>query len=538
MTISNKTNVTLRSDKQVPLTREEMDGNFEELKNVIDDSSNNENKINQLEQDVDDRIQKGSLEEELIKVNEIDDLDNNPLNISRNRITTSTGTQTVAEALDNRVQKGEVGSELAGPTPYLQLTSRLVNDIANGLEITPFHFGAGEPQSGSDDSVRLQDAFEFVLGNLLTPSLNLAGRNWRVKDSIVIRDAPQAARRVHNGRITAESDFIGTYMLDIRPDGNDVAGNRVANFTLDHVAFACGAGSTAYAQGGVIANKLQGFYLERVSFDSFAEYGFNNLTDRAAVELFATLVRASANGAAGVGSAGIRSLGFDSEYRDLLISGAEDGLLFTRSGNIVHDSHIYNCSNSAIKSISSIAMVSGCYIDNCPIILGGLKDSSITSNKFLCASSGTPLANNSFIQLDQSSSSEVRSVSITGNHFNNTTGDLVDSLSFTGTGSIPFVRHFTMSNNGFNNVTPRYSHPKIKSSQISAANTVTVDFSDLIPFGEIKNPTANWLQQSASTATPAAVTKLQAGNTVEVNLSTNATGNALVSATINSEFSD
>lgn len=427
---------------------------------------------------------------------------------------------------------------LSGATPYLALTSRLYTDVANGLEITPFHFGAGEPQSGSDDSQRLQDAFEFVLGNLLTPSLNLAGRNWRVQDTITIRDAPQAARRVHNGRITAESSFVGTYILDIRPDGDDVVGNRVSNFTLDHVAFACGAGSTAYAQGGVVANKLQGFYLERVSFDSFAEYGFNNLTDRAAVELFATLVRASANGAAGAGSAGIRSLGFDSEYRDLLISGAEDGLLFTRSGNIIHNSHIYNCSNSAIRSTSSIAMVSGSYIDNSPIILGRLQDSSITSNKFLCASSGTPLAGNAFIQIDQIDSSEVRSAVIEGNHFNNTTNDAVDSLEFTGTGSIPFVRHFSMKKNGFNGVTPRYSHPRIKSAQVSNGNSVSVDFTSLVPFGTVRDPQVTWLQDAASTAIPAAVAKIQSGNAVDINLSTNATGRALVSASINSDFSD
>lgn len=45
MTIANKNNITQRDGLGRPLSRSEMDDNFEELKNVIDDATANESTI-------------------------------------------------------------------------------------------------------------------------------------------------------------------------------------------------------------------------------------------------------------------------------------------------------------------------------------------------------------------------------------------------------------------------------------------------------------------------------------------------------------
>lgn len=45
MTIANKNNITQRDGLGRPLSRGEMDDNFEELKNVIDDATANESTI-------------------------------------------------------------------------------------------------------------------------------------------------------------------------------------------------------------------------------------------------------------------------------------------------------------------------------------------------------------------------------------------------------------------------------------------------------------------------------------------------------------
>lgn len=78
MATSDKDNITLRKDKNSPMTREELDTNFSELKFVIDDLYSNEDRLD---------------------------------NVGEENVTSSTGTQTVAEALDSRVNKGEIGGE-------------------------------------------------------------------------------------------------------------------------------------------------------------------------------------------------------------------------------------------------------------------------------------------------------------------------------------------------------------------------------------------------------------------------------------------
>lgn len=129
-----------------------------ELKNEADPfpQYTKETRTDQLEQDVDDRIQKGSLEEESIKVNEIDDLDNNPLNISRNRVTTSTGTQTVSEALNRRgVKFTALRAPTSGtfdPEDYLETATK----VTEGLDCytLSYHapaFPSNTPFSGGND---------------------------------------------------------------------------------------------------------------------------------------------------------------------------------------------------------------------------------------------------------------------------------------------------------------------------------------------------------------------------------------------------
>ena len=85
MATSNKNNVTLRQDKTTPLTRSEMDSNFEEVKKVIDDATNNESNIGSL----DGRLNQAETNITGLESGKVDV----GSDISQNTVTTSTGTR-------------------------------------------------------------------------------------------------------------------------------------------------------------------------------------------------------------------------------------------------------------------------------------------------------------------------------------------------------------------------------------------------------------------------------------------------------------
>jgi hypothetical protein len=424
------------------------------------------------------------------------------------------------------------------PVPaYLSLSSRLIQDVANGLEITPFHFFTGNLQT--DNRVALQEAVDYTFDNFSVPGLNLCGRNWTIGGPVLRTDKPQAHRKIHNGRVSALATFTGGWLLDFRVQGEDTPNNRIDGLTV-RLSYNCGGPSAGqeYAEGGLALRNTQGVTVEGGDLQYFSGYGIYDETARAACEVRVNM-RITGRGP---NSEGVRFSGNDSEICGGFIRNCKRGFTFLSGSNHLMNTHLYNNSDCAGLWLGSMGRVVNNQFDEDVLRFREFRHGTFTGNRFnTTGPADSMITEGGFIIIEpQSAGIVVEDVTMTGNNFYNVDSTVTKMIAVnTSAGSIGAVRRTSIDNNAVSSsVTRQSTKPRGRSAAIATASTGTVDLSAQIPFGSIKHATAAWSRDTASAARPAIMTHMDGfpGGVVSFDLSTAASGRAYVEADINDNY--
>ncbi|HBP27952.1 MAG TPA: hypothetical protein DD666_00870 [Advenella kashmirensis] len=428
------------------------------------------------------------------------------------------------------------GSSLIGHAPpFSTMEPRLMSDVVNGMSITPFHF-MKDDQILEDYSGILQKAIEFIFGSLARPRvLDLAGRNWPVSKAITYPAKPIVGSTIQNGRISATAGFTGEAIFDFRQAAEGPSSSGTS-FKVFNVIFNGGGPSPGqnYAPSAILLLNTHGVKIMNCDFQFFGSHIIYDQTTRAACEV--TVESCKLNGRDRLGD-GIRLLGTDNEIRGNLVSGCDVGIYIGGSTGIFNN-HPYAC-NTAIWDKSGYSIITGNYIDNCPLRTSVNQQNAkiISNNKFLCVNTDDYIEQGAIVAHPDAANRILRNIQITGNSFYSPAGVIKMTAVNTAGGTLGGNSSgFYMVNNVAQGIGEQSSQPK-HHAPISASASASVDFTGRTPFGlRPYRGNAYLAKNLVGSSVPAVTSYLPTTNAIDVILSEPGTGQIVVEADTNNPF--
>lgn len=416
---------------------------------------------------------------------------------------------------------------------FLPMSSRLQQDINNGLPVTPFHFTNGSiTYTGSvDNSAALQEAINFVFGSFANPRmLDLCGRNWGMSSPLVYTTQPAAAAVIANGRLTALSNWAGGPMCDFRQPTEGPAGTATG-FTMLNVRMNGGSLTEEWADGGVWLHNTHGCYFESCAMQYFSGHFIFDTTTRAATEV---VVRNSRFNSRRNDVDCVRIGGYDSEVHGNIMVGFRNGVYSEAGGISILGNHIYDGLNT-LNIKGGQAVVVGNYLDNNPVRLGGATPGSgviLVGNKFLRTTAGTYTEGGFIVVEPQAANTALNSFVATGNLFMNAHGAAMKMTAVnTANGSMTngvrtrIDSNTTRGNVEYHTTTPRRA---VLTYSTDTELTYSASLADQAPFGlPLTAARVNFEQSATGAAFPVVLARAPSGQTASARMSTASNGKLL-----------